>query len=103
MNHSLVYSIGQYCNMLINMRIVSQVKVECWNKIGYELIDNRGEVKKIEGSRDTDEMKCFMMLKTWLETDISPCYCKLFAALEKHNYYRIIIRIEELITSLTTV
>ena len=97
----MIYPIGQFCTIPINLRILSRIKdylAVHWGDIGYELIAEH-EVANIACSKDNVKEKCFTMLKTWLETDSNPCYCKLFTALEVYKYHDMLKNVKEMITS----
>ena len=92
---------GNFCTVPITLRILSRIKAHLavhWKDIGYELIADH-KVTNIMCSRDDVEEKCFTMLRTWLETDNKPCYCKLFAALETYEYHDLLKKVKEAITS----
>ena len=98
----MIHIIGQFCTKPINLRILSQINYKTtlpshWKGIGYELIAEY-KVTNIANSRDDIEEKCFTMLKTWLESDSNPCYCKLFAALELYEYFDLLKKIKDIIT-----
>ena len=98
----MICTTGQFCTIPINIRILSQIKYKTdlpshWKDIGYELIAEH-KVANIACSRDDVEEKCFTMLKTWLETESNPCYCKLFAALEVYEHFDLIRKVKEIIT-----
>ena len=92
---------GNFCTVPITHRILSRIKAHLaahWKDIGYELIAEH-KVTNIMCSKDNVEEKCFTMLRTWLETDSTPCYCKLFAALEIYEYHDLLKKVKEVITS----
>ena len=96
-----IHTIGQFCKIPITRKILSRIKYHLaphWSDIGYELIDEH-KVENIESNKDSEDKKCFIMLKTWLEADRNPCYCKLFKALETYKYFNQIKEVKELITS----
>ena len=98
--HPMIHTVGQFHTKPINLRILSRIKAHLavhWKDIGYELIAEH-KVANIVSSRDDIEEKCFTMLKTWLETDSNPCYCKLFAALEIYEYFDLLKKVKEIIT-----
>ena len=64
--------------------------------IGYKLTAAH-EVETIACTDDNVKEKYFAMLKTWLETDRNPCYCKLFATLEVYKYYNMLKNVKEII------
>ena len=87
--------------MPITLRILSRIKSYLalhWRDIGYELIADH-KVEIIASSSDNVEEKCFTMLKTWLETDTNPCYCKLFSALERYEYFNTIRKLKGLLAT----
>ena len=97
--YSLIHAIGRFCTILITLRILSRIKAHLavhWKDIGYELIAEH-KVTNIASSRDDVEEKCLTMLKTWLETDSNPCYCKLLAALEIYGYSDMLKKVKEII------
>ena len=100
--YSLMLShIGHFCTILITVKILSRIKAYLavhWEDIGYELIAEH-KVANIASSRDDVEKKCFAMLKTWLETDSNPCYCKLFAALKIYECHELLRKVKEIITT----
>ena len=98
---NIIFIIGQFCTILINHRILSQINYKTdlpshWKSIGYELIDQY-KIANIACSVDSLENKCFNMLTTWLESDSKPCYCKLFAALETYEYHDLLRKVKEII------
>ena len=96
-----IYTIGEFCTVPLTLRILSRIKAHLavhWKDIGYELIAEH-EVETVASSADDVKEKCFTMLKTWLETDKNPCYCKLFAALEVYEYFDQIRKVKEIIHS----
>ena len=98
--YSLIHAIGRFCTIPINLRILSRIKAHLavhWKDIGYELTAEH-KVANIASSRDDVEEKCLTMLKTWLETDSNPCYCKLFAALEIYEYFDLLKKVKEIIS-----
>ena len=99
--YSLIHTIGQFCTIPITLKILSRIKAHLavhWKDIGYELIA-ANEVETIACTGDNVKEKCFTMLKTWLETDRNPCYCKLFAALEVYKYHDMLKNVKENIIS----
>ena len=97
----MTYTIGEFCTVPITLRVLSRIKAHLavhWKDIGYELIAEH-EVETIASSGDHVKEKCFTMLKTWVETDRNPCYCKLFAALEIYEYFDLLRQVKKIITS----
>ena len=87
-------TIDQFCKRQITLSRIKAHLTSHWHDVAYELIED-DKVKNIKCSSDTEENKCFTMLKTWLETDKSPCYCKLFTALERYKHFHIIKNIKD--------
>ena len=97
----MTYTIGEFCTVPITLRVLSRIKAHLavhWKDIGYELIAEH-EVETIASSGDNVKERCFTMLKTWVETDRNPCYCKLFAALEIYEYFDLLRQVKKIITS----
>ena len=101
--HLLIPTIGQFCTIPITQMILNQISYKTnlpshWECIGYELIAEH-EVEIIQFGENDVRKICFTMLKTWLETDRGPCYCKLFDALEKYEFHDLLRKVKEIITS----
>ena len=68
-----------------------------WRDIGYELIKS-SEIDNIEKNHNSEESRCFAMLKKWQSTNSKTCYCKIFDALEIYEHISKITEVKNLIT-----
>ena len=68
-----------------------------WRDIGYELIKS-SEIDNIEKNHNSEESRCFAMLKKWQSTNSKTCYCMIFDALEIYEHISKITEVKNLIT-----
>ena len=79
-----VYSIGDYC-FKPECRVLKSIRREFgddWKYVGYGLDLEHSLVHTIELNEKRVEDQAFIMLCSWLQRDVHPCYCKLIAAME---------------------
>ena len=69
-----------------------------WRDIAYELMIKSSEIDNIEKNHNSEESRCFAMLRKWQSTNSKTCYCEIFDALAIYDHINKIAEVKKLIT-----
>jgi len=70
-----------------------------WTFVGYSLHLKYDTIDNIKKSRRNSEEQAFQMLVEWMQTDSTPCYCKLISVMDEHRLSQAVIDLKMIIKS----